>query len=285
VERPLRVLKKLAALLSAHELSGSALMRLSAARIAQLAIDPEIQSALTPPTPTRWQWFIVHQHTFRRAWSDAERETAALTRHQDARWEMWMTRGHVLAELARWNDASEAFATALRRRPDWTQLRFYRALARRAGGDLDALRRECAAGLAEHGTTRNPDRAHWLARLCVLDDRLDAQAATRIADLARLASDLEAGTDAFGMVHAQALLRAGQREAAIASMNTVLSRTTLPAGWAEAPALVALARGRAVTPADRVAVDRAAAAPAVAELPWYRRLEASLWREEFSRRR
>jgi predicted Zn-dependent protease len=190
----------------------------------------------------------------------------------------------VLAELGRWKEATVAFEAALRRRPDWTELRYYRAMARRGGGDADAVHRECAAALAESGGTRNPDRAHWLARLCVLDDRLDTQTAARVVDLSGPASDLEPDMQVFGVVHAEALLRTGRHDAAIALLNAVLARATDPSEWAEATALIALARGRLITAADRRAVDRAAAAPAVAQLPWHRRLEVSLWREELLRR-
>jgi serine/threonine protein kinase/WD40 repeat protein len=285
LQQPLAYLKKIASFLSAHELSASTLVRLSPARVVELARDPDVLAALPPADASRWQWYMVNQYIFLRQWTDAESETAVMTRNPDAPWEVWMARGQVLAELRRWHEASEAFATALRRRPDWTQLRYYRAMARYGGGDVDAVRSECAAVLAESGTTRNPDRAHWIARLCVLDGGLETQTAARVVDLSGPAADLEPDMQVFGMVHAEALLRSGQREAAIMSMNAVLARTTDPSGWAEAPALVALARGGPVTVADRLAVNRAAAAPAVAQSSWHRRLEVSLWREELLRRR
>ena len=199
----------------------------------------------------------------------------------DARWEVWAARGSVLAELGRWQKADRAFAAALARRPDWTQLLYFRALARYGSGDRDAIRDGCASALATHGRTKNPDRAHWLARLCVHGARDGDPAA--VAHLARLASDIEPDIEVFGVVHAGALLRMGEYQHSLAILKQAAGGSRGLTPWPGPPAALILGRaGHGTGSPTKPVEDTAAAVPA---LPWYARIELDLWVEALTVRR
>jgi hypothetical protein len=154
------VLEKLAQLFSGQEVAGTDLVPLPVNRLIDLAEDRELTAAMTPPEGRNWRWMVANEHLAQRNWAAAESVLAVLAKDPQTIGEVSAAHGHALAELARWSEAQQAFRVALARRPDWTELIYYEALARAAGGDPGAIETACARALQEFGATRNPDRAH-----------------------------------------------------------------------------------------------------------------------------
>jgi hypothetical protein len=156
---------------------------------------------------------------------------------------------------------------------------YYEALARTGGGDGAAIDTACIEAIQKFGATRNPDRAHWLARLCVLSTTLDDATRSRVRDLARLAADLEPDIGRFVGVYAAALVRAGDPAAAERLLVELLARPRVREREEETQLILAWAQrqlGR-TRDYDRT-LSRYADAAARVFVPWHRRLEADRWR-------
>jgi hypothetical protein len=155
---------------------------------------------------------------------------------------------------------------------------YYEALARAAGGDSPAIDGACRAGLQKFGSTRNPDRAHWLASLCVLTAMPADTIRASVRELARIAADVEPDLEHFVTVHAAALLRADDAAHAAALLDDVLTRPVVRDRSAETLLVYALAqRTLGQQSAARQALARFDASPLRATMPWHRRFEAQIW--------
>jgi WD40 repeat protein len=276
------MLEKLAQLFSGHELTGSDLGPLPANRLIALAEDRELASAISASDPRNWQWMVAQEHLTRRNWGAAEPVLATLTADPRAIWEMHAAHGHALAELGRWAESAEAFGKALARRPDWTELIYYEALARAGGGDAGAIDAACTAALQKFGATRNPDRAHWLAGLCALATGQDDGRSARVRDLAQIAAAIEPDLERFVTVYATALLRANDPSRAAAVIEQVLKRPVAGPRGAETLLVYALIqRGLRHSNASSRTLARYEASPLRATMPWHRRLEAETWLRAF----
>jgi hypothetical protein len=158
---------------------------------------------------------------------------------------------------------------------------YYEAMARGAAGDTRAVEGACSAALQQFGDTRNPDRAHWLAALCVLTPALDVADRARVRDLAGIAADLEPDLERFVTVHATAVLRANDPLRATAAMEAVVNRPGARERNPETLLVYALAQraiGRSAAARQNVtAFDRAQSRPFMS---WHRRLEAEHWLRE-----
>ena len=283
--RSINVLEKLAQLLSGHELTGTDLAPLPASRLIGLAEDRELAAAIRAPDPRNWRWMVANEHLARRNWAAAEPVLATLTADAEAIWEMHAADGHALAELGRWAESAEAFRKALARRPDWTELIYYEALARAGGGDAGAIDAACTAALHKLGATRNPDRAHWLAGLCALAAAPDDVTSARVRDLAQLAADIEPDLERFVTVYAMSLLRANDPSRAAALIEQVLKRPVAGQRGAESLLVYALAQ-RALRQMNAFSqtLARYEASPLRPTMPWHRRLEAETWLRELQAR-
>ena len=269
------VLDKVAQLFSAHEVVGTDLAALAVERLIELADDGELARSIVPPEDRNWRWMVASAYLAGRNWAAAEPALASLATDAGATWEVLAAHGHALAELGRWIESAAAFTKARDRRPDSTELIYYEALARSAGGDTGAVEAGCRAALQRFGQTRNPDRAHWLAALCVLARALDDASRTRVRDLAGIAADLEPELERFVSVHAAALLRANDPLRATAAIEAVLERPVVAERTPDTLLVYALAqraRGRSAAASQSIAAfERAPSRPFMS---WYRRLEA-----------
>jgi len=171
-------------------------MPLTAERLEALARDDAVRETMSSIETRNWPWIVATSQINRRNWPAAEAILSTLASDNGAISAIHATHGHALAELGRWGDAARAFARARERGIGSTELAYYEAVARAAGGDADAIDRACASGLQKFGATRNPDRAHWLASLCVLAS-LPTEARGQIRELARLAAELEPDLERF----------------------------------------------------------------------------------------
>jgi serine/threonine protein kinase/WD40 repeat protein len=284
--RSARVLEKLAQLFSGHEVTGTELAPLPIDRLIDLAKDPELAGTLTPSDGRRWRWLVANEYLAQRNWAAAESSLAVLATDAGAIWEVLSAHGHALAELGRWTESAAAFTRALARRPDSTELMYYAALARAAGGNAGAIQTECAAALQKFGATRNPDRAHWLAALCVLAAVPDDATRARVRDLARLAADVEPDLERFVSVHATALLRAKDPSRAAAVLEDVVNRPVAGERSPETLLVYALAQRALGRFRDSTAtMARFDSSPLRATMPWHRRFEAEMWLGELRLRK
>ncbi len=283
--RSIDLLEKLSHLFSGHELTGTDLTPLPADRLVALAKDRELAAALSAPDSRNWRWTVANEHLARRNWAAAEPVLATLTADARAIWEMHAAHGHALAELGRWAESAEAFRKALARRPDWTELIYYEALARAGGGDTRAIDNACGAALQKFGATGNPDRAHWLAGLCVLAAASDDGTRARVRDLAQLAADIEPDLERFVTVYAMGILRANDPSRAAALIEQVLKRPVAGQRGAEALLVYALTQ-QALRQMNAVSqtLARYEASPLRPTVPWHRRFEAETWLRELRAR-
>ncbi len=274
-------LQRASQLLSGHTIEGGQLVALPVHRVLELARDRDvIQSAAADDSA--WRRMLAGLHTLQRDWAAAASLLATLAAEPDAVWETHTASGHALAELGRWREAEAAFNAALARRPDWTELHYYAALARFAAGDRQAIATGCTEALRTVGATRNPDRAHWLASICVLTDMADTARQTQVVALARIAADIEPDSERFVMVHAAALIRASQPDRAEAILSELLRRNGRTFDLREEKVLALALAQKALGRSGAAAGTRAQfeATPATPSLPWHRRLEIDLWRRE-----
>jgi tetratricopeptide (TPR) repeat protein len=226
---------------------------------------------------------VANQHLTQRNWSAAETELSRLTQDPRSIWELRAAHGHALAELGRWHDAAQAFQSAIDRRPDSTELAYYKALASAAGGEASAIDSACADALQKHGATQNPDRAHWLASLCVLAGTTDDATRARVGGLARLAAELEPDLERFVSVYAGALLRAEEPSRAAALLEEVLQRPLVTDRGAETLLVLSVAQRRlGEVSASARTLERFDNSPLRAAMPWHRRFEAEIWRRELN---
>ena len=277
--RPVEALERVSQLMSGHELLGTQLVALPADRLIDLAGDARVARTVPPQRDRNWRVMVAEYQQYRRNWPASEAMLASLVADPDVSWEIHSTHGHVLAELGRWSDAQRAFHAALGRRPDSTQLIYYESLARAAGGDVSAVGTACAAALKQFGTTRSPDRAHWLARLCVLSTTLDDATNILVRDLARIAADLEPDIGRHVAVYAGALVRAKDAALAEKLLAELLARPRVREREEQTQLILALAQrqlGR--TRESATSVSQYENAISRVSAPWHRRLEADIWR-------
>jgi Tfp pilus assembly protein PilF len=281
--RNLGVLESIAHWLSGHELVATQLVPIPVDRLLGLASDSGLVKEMKPTDARKWRWTVANQHLTQRNWSAAETELSRLTQDPQSIWELRAARGHALAELGRWHDAARAFQSAIDRRPDSTELSYYKALASAAGGEASAIDNACANALQKHGATQNPDRAHWLASLCVLAGATDDATRARVARLARLASELEPDLERFVSVYAGALLRAEEPSRAAALLEEVLERPVVTDRGAGTLLLLSLAqRTLGQLSASARTLGRFDSSPLRAAMPWHQRFEAELWHRELN---
>jgi hypothetical protein len=229
---------------------------------------------------------VANAYLARRNWAAALPHLSVLAADPEAIWEILSAYGHALAELGRWTESAALFNRALARRPDSTELMYYAALARAAGGVADAVQTGCAAALQKSGATRNPDRAHWLSALCTLAPLPDDATRARVRDLARLAADLEPDLERFVSVHAMALLRAKDAARAAAVLDEVANRPVAGERGPETALVHALAQrelGRLKASAESAA--RFDSSPLRSSMLWHRRFEAETWQRELRPRK
>jgi serine/threonine protein kinase/WD40 repeat protein len=277
-ERPVPALDALAQLLSGHELAGTELVALPADRLIALSRDPRLTPVESPGSERNWRWMVVNQHLFQRDWTAALAALTPLAADQQATWDVHDARGEALAELGRWSEAQKAFAAALARRPDWTAVAYHEAVARAGGGDESAFDQACTAALQKFGATRNPDRAHWLARLCVLAPTLDQTATARVRDLARIAADIEGDIGRHLSVYAAALIRANEPAVAEKLLLDLLARPRVREREEESELILAAAQRRLGRVRDAQATLLRFDAAGHRSSPWYRRVEATILR-------
>ncbi len=277
------LLERISQLLSGHELVATQLVPLPVARSLNLASDRALLQSIATADDRNWRWLVADQHLSQRNWTAAEAELSRLARDPQSIWELRAAHGHALAELGRWNDAARAFQGAIDRRPDSTELVYYKALASAAGGEASAIDSACADALQKHGATQNPDRAHWLASLCVLAAATDVAARARVGGLARIAADLEPDLERFVSVYGAALLRAKESSRAAAVLEDVLKRQAIRDRGAETLLVLALAqRTLGQVSASARTLGRFDSSPLRAAMPLHRRLEAETWRRELN---
>jgi WD40 repeat protein len=276
--RPDGLLERLVRLISGHELVGTELVPLSVARLIDLARDPALAVNPPPAIARNWRWLVATEHLRKREWAAAEIGLAALANEPEAILEAHVQHGFALAELGRWSESARAFETALARDPDSTELIYYEALALAAGGDAGAIDRGCRGSLQKFGATRNPDRAHWLASLCVLGDAADSTATARVRELSRIAADLEPDIERFATVHATALIQDHQPSSAAALLDKVLELPALRDRGAHTLLVYALAqRTLGQNRAASESLARFETSPLRSTMPWHRRFEAETW--------
>ena len=143
---------------------------------------------------------------------------------------------------------------------------------------MSAVDDACAAALQTFGTTRNPDRAHWLARLCVLSTTLDDATNIQVRDLARMAADMEPDIGRHVAVYAAALVRANDPALAEKLLAELLARPQVREREEQTQLILALAQrqlGR--TRESGRTLSRYEDATARLTLPWHRRIEADIW--------
>ncbi len=277
--RPVEALERLSQFLSGHELLGTQLVALPADRLVDLARDPLVARTLPPNNDRNWRWMFANQYQLRRNWSAVEATLAPLVSDPNTNWEMHAVRGNALAELGRWAEAQRAFDAALGRRPDSTQLIYYEALTRAAVGEGSAIDTACAAGMQKFSATRNPDRAHWLARLCVLSTTLDDATASMVRDLARIAADVEPEIGRHINVYAAALVRANDPALAEKSLVDLMALPGVREREEETQLILALAQrqlGR--TRESATTASQYEDAISRGSTSWHRRIEADMWR-------
>ena len=276
--RPIPVLERLALWLSGHELIGTQLVPLSIDRLIDLSDDVQVATVARAHAERDWQWMIANQHMSRGTWRAAEAVLKPLVADPNAAWETQTAYGSVMAELGRWAEAQSAFALACKRRPDSTELMFYEALARLAGGVTTAVDESCQAAMQQFSTTRNPDRAHWLARLCVLATTLDGATMVRVRDLARIAADIEPDIGRHVNVYAAALMRANDPAQAERLLLELRARPRVLEPEAAALFLATAQRLLGRIGESTATLPNAREAAARFAIPWYRRVEAGTWR-------
>jgi WD40 repeat protein/tetratricopeptide (TPR) repeat protein len=82
-----------------------------------------------------------------------------------------------LAKAGRWDEAVQEIQRLAAAREAAPEMRFVEVVAKRRAGDLQASRAACSELLARHGATKNPDRALWILRTCLLDPDAASEAA------------------------------------------------------------------------------------------------------------
>ncbi len=282
--RPVETLERLSQLLSGHELLGTQLVALPADRLMALAADPSIAQDVPPGRERNWRTLIADNHLFQRSYSAAVAELAPIVTDPNTTWETHTTYAHALAELGRWGEAQRAFAAARGRRPDSTQLLYLETLTRAAGGEESAIDTACADAMRQFGNTRNPDRAHWLAKLCVLSTTLDDAARIRVHDLARMPAELEPDLGRHVGVHAAALIGAGDASSAEKLLVELFARDRVRERYDEMQLILAWAQRQLNRTAASAATVSRYDAVARTSVPWHRRYEAEAWRRRISGR-
>ncbi len=276
--RPVATLERIAQLRSGHELAGTQLVPVPAQRLLDLARDPQTAQAIPPAVERKWAWMVVNQHLSRGNWSAVMAALAPLLADPNASWEVHSTHGQAQAELGRWAEAQRAFRSALARRPEWTQLIYDEALARAAGGEQSAIDEACAAALQTFGTTRNPDRAHWVARLCVLSSTLDDTGKARVRDLAQMVVDIEGDIGRHVGIYAAALVRANDFAQAEKLLLALMAPPQFREREEEAQLILAYAQRQLGRTRDSQATLARYQASASIFMRWERRIEAETWR-------
>jgi WD40 repeat protein/serine/threonine protein kinase/tetratricopeptide (TPR) repeat protein len=214
--------------------------------------------------------------------SDAASQLERVLELEATRSLTWAQRGRVRAEAALWQGAIADFERAVALRPD--EAEYYRdlALARLGAGDDEGFRRECGAIKRRFGTTRNPDRAQWIARTCALLPPVAGEDVSWLVQAAERWRDVEPdGVHQLGTLGA-ALLRA-RREEAEATLQRALQAAGAKADpWAAAFLEIVRAgrtqrdrRGAASEP-----TPAAGAQPMSATETWRERLEMEVLTRE-----
>jgi serine/threonine protein kinase/Flp pilus assembly protein TadD len=164
-----------------------------------------------PPPPDDPRLRVLRARAFAGLrWADkAVAEYAAALelspRDPQIRLEAHRSRGYHHVTLSQWGRAAEEYARASELQPGEPYFWWYQAVARLAGGDVDAYRRACASMLERFGETQDLRTAHAVLAACAL--RPDAVAdPNRLVPLGRVVFRKET---AGGLMHARALHRAG----------------------------------------------------------------------------
>ena len=84
-------------------------------------------------------------------------------------WTDTMTLLAAMARAGRWSEAGAEVRAMNTAREGAPELAFVETVARLRAGDRTAAQTVCRDLITRHGTTRNPDRALWTLRACLLD--------------------------------------------------------------------------------------------------------------------
>ena len=98
----------------------------------------------------------------------------------------WTDRMLYLAALARtdrWTEVVDEIDRLGATRDAAPELVFIETIARRRAGDVEGARTLCGTLLQRHAATRNPDRALWILRACLLDPAAATGSAWRAASV------------------------------------------------------------------------------------------------------
>jgi tetratricopeptide (TPR) repeat protein len=213
---------------------------------------------------------------------DAAEEFDRVLELEQTRSLTWAQRGRLRAEAALWQDATADFEKAVALRPD--EAEYYRdlALARLGAGDHEGFRGACGAMQRRFGTTRNPDRAQWIARTCALLPAAPGEDVSWLVQAAERWRDVNPeGVHHLGTLGA-ALLRAHRQDA-----EATLQRAVQAAGVKGDPwAAVLLEIAAAGRPQRDRRVPASAPAPGPGAQPmsatdgWRERLEMEVLTRE-----
>ncbi len=286
-ERPVEELIDLASLLAGYRMvsttSGPA--PLTGEELQRLWELEERRRSGAPAVPSEkvlaWHCRRAEELAFEGRHTEAVPHFDAVVEQGPPRATVFEWRGHTCAELGRLEEAEADFVKAADLRPGFPDLWSHAALVRLARGDTAGQRQICSDLLREWGTTRNPDRAYWIAHTCALvadGADVDREPPVSLADVALPLSGLEAEV---ADLRGASLYRAGRyEEARDQLLAAVESRDGAATAWEGS--FLAMANARLGEP--RLALqwlERGAAAPLIPSVgsnselrPWKDRLEA-----------
>ncbi len=169
-ERPAAVLNDVAELLSARRLvnASDATLRLEdlVARWTRVSAAEPHDIERAPPS---WYRRQASRALFRGNPALALEHLASLRTTGRLSWTDTMLSLAALAKAGRWVEAAGEVQRLGPVRDAAPELSFVEAVARRRAGQVNASLETCRDLLARHAATRNPDRALWILRVCLLD--------------------------------------------------------------------------------------------------------------------
>jgi Flp pilus assembly protein TadD len=187
--RPAGLLNDIAELVSARRLvnASDAPLRLDdlMARWNRVALAEPNDIERAPPS---WHRRQASRALFRGNPALALDHLAALRATERPSWTDRMLSLAALARADRWVEAAGEVQRLGALRDAAPELLFVEAVARRRSGERGAALALCRDLLARHAATRNPDRALWILRVCLLDS--DGPSAAGASTAARLVEQL-----------------------------------------------------------------------------------------------
>ena len=174
-ERPRESLTELAEVLSARHLVDAAdhPLRLADLVARWTRLTQRGAPAVEPAVPS-WHGRQASRALFQNNPALALDELAMVEKAGRPAWTTIMISVSALARAGRWADAVDAVRRLDAARHAAPELDFVEAVARQRAGDPQAPADVCQRLLERHATTRNPDRALWILRVCLLAPRAAA---------------------------------------------------------------------------------------------------------------